>query len=31
MQDNPITDITEDTDDQIKGLDMDRHDWEPRF
>jgi hypothetical protein len=31
MQDNPITDITEDTDDQIQGLDMDRHDWEIAF
>ena len=31
MQDNPITDITEDTDDQIQGLDMDRHDWELAF
>ena len=31
MQDNPITDITEDADDQIRGLDMDRHDWEIAF
>ena len=31
MQDNPIMDITEDTDDQIQGLDMDRHDWEIAF
>ena len=31
MQDNPITDITEDADDQIQGLDMDRHDWEIAF
>jgi hypothetical protein len=31
MQDNPIMDITEDADDQIRGLDMDRHDWEIAF
>jgi len=31
MQDNPITDITEDADDQIQGLDMDRRDWEIAF
>ena len=31
MQDNPITSITEDADDQIQGLDMDRHDWEIAF
>jgi hypothetical protein len=31
MHDNPITDIAEDADDQVRGLDMDRPDWEIAF
>ena len=31
MQDNPITDNTDDADDQIRELDLDRHDWENAF